>query len=301
MDVKRFRGEGFIILSAAGFGIMPVLAKLTYRTGNNVNQVLLYRFIIASILLWTYVFIKGKDYKIGKNNIFYLGILGILGYSTTAVLAFTSFRFISAGLADLLLFLYPPIIVLIRRAFFKERIQKAGALALILSILGIGLIVWTPQINYDTVGVILGLLSALSYSFYVLSIGSKRIQDVDAVVITAYIVTFCSAGIFVYSLITQAPIGLPDLSGLLFISMLALLSTVLPILFFCMGVKIIGSSRASIVSTIEPAFATLAGAVVLGESISGYTIIGGFFIISGIILLQIRRRGTEVIEKGGYQ
>lgn len=293
MKIKR--GELYIIFSAAGFGLMPILAKFAYKTGANVNQVLLYRFIAASVMLWIYVLATRRDVKIGISNIAYLGVLGVLGYDSTAVLTFTAFKYISAGLADLLLFLYPPLIVALRYVLYKEKISKSGFTAMVLSISGIILIVWTPNGNYNIVGVITGVLSAVTYSFYVISLGAKRLHKIDGVVITTYITTFCTFGMLAYSSITRDAISLPGLNGFLFIILISIISTVMPILLFCLGVKEIGSSNASIISTIEPAVATFAGVAFLGETISIFTICGGALIISGVVLLQNRSNAKSVI------
>lgn len=287
--VKIGKGEGFIMLSAAGFGIMPVLAKFAYKAGCSVNQVLLYRFLVSALILWAYLFLSGRNFKMGRSKILFLMALGMLGYAATAVAAFTSFEYISAGLADLLLFLYPPIIVVVKRIFFKERISRIGATALILSILGICLIVWTPEMSMNPAGIAAGLLSSVFYSFYVLSLGSSRVRDVDGIVMTAYIVTFCSIGIFLYSIVTGSSVDQPDLNGFIYIILLAAVSTVLPIFLFFLGVKEIGPTKAAIISTVEPAIATSAGAIILGETVSIFTLLGGALIVSGIILLSGRR------------
>lgn len=295
VQVKIGKGEIFVLLSAAGFGVMPVLAKFAYSFGCNVSQVLLYRFIAASIFLWLYALVSHKSYRLNHKKIICLMMMGMAGYDTTAVLAFTSFKYISAGLADLLLFLYPPLIVVTRRIFFKENISKPAVLALLLSITGICLIVWTPDVTYNALGLTVGILSSVTYSLYVLSLGLKLLKDIDGIVITTYVVTFCTVGILIYSLVSGSPMELPGVYGLVFIVLLAVFSTVLPIFFFCLGVKYIGSSKASIISTVEPAIATLAGAVLLGESISIFTVFGGLFIISGIILLQMRRKRDDIL------
>lgn len=285
-DMKNKRGELYVLLSAAGFGLMPVLAKFAYKAGSSVSQVLLFRFVAASTILWIFVLLTKRNFMVGRANVFYLGILGIFGYDTTAIMAFTAFKYISAGLADLLLFIYPPIIIAIKYILYKEKISKKSLIAMALSTIGIMIIVWTPHMNYNIIGIAAGIMSAVFYSFYVLSLGSKRLYEIDGVVITTYITTFCTLGMIVYSFISGDNISLPGLEGLAFIVLISIISTVLPILFFCLGVKIIGSSKASIMSTTEPGIATFAGVVFLGEPLSLFTVGGGMFIVTGVILLN---------------
>lgn len=291
--MKTIKGELLIFISAMGFGVMPVLAKFAYRAGSDVGQVLLVRFIFASVMLWVYVLAAGRNYRIGKSCVVYLAVSALLGYCTTAVFTYTAFKYISAGLADLLMFLYPTLIVLVKFLIYKEKMPVLCILALILSMVGMGLIVWTPDMHYNVVGITAGILSAFSYCFYVMSLGSDKIKDIDGIVITTYIVTFCTAGMFFYALFSSGGQIIPAYGSIIYILLISLLSTVVPILLFCLGVKDIGPSKAAIISTVEPAFATIFGAVMLGEAISLFTIIGGILILTGVILLQPRRQRIE--------
>lgn len=284
------KGEIFILLSAVGFGIMPIFAKFAYNAGAGVNQVLFYRFLFASVLMWSYLLLTKKDYRIEKRNIAFIAVMGVLGFNTTAIAAFISFKYISAGLANLLLFLYPPIIAVVQRVFFKVRISKMSYGALLLAITGIVFIVWTPDMNYNIKGITAGVLSAVFYTFYVMSLGSERIRNVDGLVITTYVVTSCTFGMLVYSILLGDFVFSINLSSTLYIFLISTLSTVLSIFLFCLGVKEIGPSRASIIGTFEPVVATFAGALFFREVISLFTAFGGGLIIAGVILLQIDKK-----------
>lgn len=285
--MKFRRGELLVVISAAGFGIMPVLAKFAYKTGASVSQVLSYRFIIASVFMWCYTLFTRKDYKIDKKTILYLSAISIFGYDTTAVASYTSYKYISAGLADLLLFLYPPIVIVVQKFFMKERASTLSIFALILSLTGIAFIVWTPNINYDYRGIIAGLLSAFFYCFYVLSLGNRKLHSIDSIVIITYVLTFCALGMLLYDIFNPQNLQIPSAGNFLLIFLISIFSTIMPVLFFYMGVKIIGASKASIISTLEPFVATASGALLFGDRINFFTILGGLLIISSVIFIQI--------------
>lgn len=44
------RGLGLILLSAAAYGTMPVLAKVAYARGVTVSSLLAWRFLVACVL-----------------------------------------------------------------------------------------------------------------------------------------------------------------------------------------------------------------------------------------------------------
>jgi drug/metabolite transporter (DMT)-like permease len=70
---------------------------------------------------------------------------------------------------------------------------------------------------------------------------------------------------------------------------LTLWSTVLPSIFFLMGLMRLGPVRTAIISTVEPFLTALLGAVVLGQPLTVRTLAGGVAIVAAVIVLQVRR------------
>jgi len=70
---------------------------------------------------------------------------------------------------------------------------------------------------------------------------------------------------------------------------LTLFSTVLPALFFLMGLMRLGAVRTAIVSTVEPFLTAVLGAVVLRQALSAHLLIGGSMIVAAVALLKFRR------------
>ena len=70
---------------------------------------------------------------------------------------------------------------------------------------------------------------------------------------------------------------------------LALVCTVVAVYLFLVGVKRIGPSQASIISTVEPVGTAILGALLLGESLSGLQVAGGALVLGAVLLLSFRR------------
>jgi drug/metabolite transporter (DMT)-like permease len=66
---------------------------------------------------------------------------------------------------------------------------------------------------------------------------------------------------------------------------LALINSVLALLFFFEGLKRVGPVRASVYATIEPVFALVLAAVLLGEPITLLRVAGGALILGAVIIL----------------
>ena len=57
---KNLLGSILVLVSAAGFGIMGIAAKIAYAEGANAVSVLVMRYITATLLMWIYNALTGR-------------------------------------------------------------------------------------------------------------------------------------------------------------------------------------------------------------------------------------------------
>jgi drug/metabolite transporter (DMT)-like permease len=95
-------GVGLVLLSAASFGAITVLAQLAYRSGVPLLGLLGDRFVIAAAALWLLTAALRRPRPGGRALAVGVALSG--GYSVNALFLFASLRHIEAGLADLLYF-----------------------------------------------------------------------------------------------------------------------------------------------------------------------------------------------------
>ena len=78
---------------------------------------------------------------------------------------------------------------------------------------------------------------------------------------------------------------------------MAVVSTVLAFIAFLRGLAVIGPVRTAIMSTIEPFWTALLGALVLRQALGPRTLAGGLCIAAAVVLLQLgqgeRRRRSR--------
>jgi drug/metabolite transporter (DMT)-like permease len=80
--------------------------------------------------------------------------------------------------------------------------------------------------------------------------------------------------------------------GWIWIVALALVSTVLPIVTFMLGMERVGASTASIVSTVEPVLTVTLAVILFGDSLGPLQVAGGVLVLTAVAALQ--RRSTSV-------
>jgi drug/metabolite transporter (DMT)-like permease len=71
---------------------------------------------------------------------------------------------------------------------------------------------------------------------------------------------------------------------------LIVFSTILPLTTFFAGMRRVGPTAASLLSTLEPAFTIALAAIVLGEVLTRSQWMGGALILAAVVLLNLPTR-----------
>ncbi|WP_338728457.1 DMT family transporter [Haladaptatus sp. DJG-WS-42] len=278
-------GTGLIFFSAVGFGTLGIFGKLGASAGLSTTTMLVFRFIVATVAIWSYLLATGSLRLLrGRNLLAGLG-LGALGYATMSGLYFLGLEFMSAGLVAIVLYTYPAFVVLLSVAFLGERVTRKTVLALGVALGGVALITGANPANADPVGVGILLFAALVYATYITA-SRATLTAVDSSILTAHVMPAAGASLAVLGML-QGTLSVPaGATEWALIVGLGLVATAMPIFTFFAGLSRIEASRASIVSTVEPVFTVVLGALVLDEVVTFSTMVGGAVVLSGVILIQ---------------
>jgi len=283
--MEKIKGILFIIISAISFGIMPILAKLSYWGGSNTYTTLFLRFFFAALMVLYYLKSKGISVKLTKRQLLLVVPLGVFGYTLTSTSIFMAYNYISVGMASMILYVYPAIVTLLSYLFYKEKISARKAISLIISLVGIYVLIDMGSSSVNVKGLILAGLAAILYSLYVLGSSLKEIKDINSYVLTFYISCASAVLMFIVSMSTGNLNLHISFYGIVAILLLAFISTVVALMAFLEGVRIIGPSKASIFSTLEPIVGLILGILILNEPISARIIVGSIMIVASIIIL----------------
>lgn len=283
--MEKIKGILFIIISAISFGIMPILAKLSYKGGSNTYTTLFLRFFFAAIMVLWYVKSKGISIKLTKKQIILVLIIGVFGYTLTSTSLFMAYNYISVGMASMILYVYPAIVTILSYVFYKEKISARKAISLIISLAGIYVLIDMGSVSFNFKGIMLACLAAVLYSLYVLGSSLKEIKAINSYVLTFYIACASTVIMFIVSISTGKLNLHISFYGLVAILLLAFISTVVALMAFLEGVRIIGPSKASIFSTLEPIVGLILGILILKEPVSARIIVGSIMIVVSIVIL----------------
>lgn len=298
---RRRAGIALCVTSACGFGLMAIFAKQAYRDGIGVTALLAARFVLAAAAFWAIVAVRravrsASVARAPRSAILAPLALGAVGYSVQAACFFSALRHIDASLASLLLYTYPALVCCAAVALGRERVTPWTAMALAVATVGAALVLLGGGAGgLQATGVLFGLGAAVTYAAYIL-VADSIVARIDpwlmgALVATGAAVTFVATGALTGALE-------PPRAAWVWVAAIALLSTVVPISTFLLGLQRVGGATASIVSTIEPVVTVALAIVIFGEGFGPAQALGAVLVLGAVLALQSRHAGPVVSVAG---
>ena len=100
-------GAIFCLLSAVGFGTMPIFGKLAYEQDVSVTDLLIVRFSIAAVIMTGVVWWRGGFRGLSRGSAVAAFLMGAIGYAAQSASFFAALTRIDASLLTLILYVYP--------------------------------------------------------------------------------------------------------------------------------------------------------------------------------------------------
>ena len=294
---SRPLGEGAATLAvvgaAFGFGSIAIATVLATRAGATLVPLLLGRYFIAALVLLPIV--GGlRGLAIGRARALPLLVAGGIGQAIVAVLSLSALAYIPAASLVFLFYTYPAWVALFARLRGTEPITPTRIVALALALAGIVVMVGMPGAQaLHPLGVALGLSAALAYGIYIPMVSGLQAR-VDSAVATWYICVGVSAILAVASVVRQELTWAQPLEAWAAMIWLAVVSTTFAFVLFLRGLATLGPVRTSIVSTAEPFFVAIMGALFLDQPLTLPIVLGGLLIAGAVVLLQRTAATTGV-------
>lgn len=299
-----------VLAGAMSYGILSTIVVLAYGQGYQLGEVVGTQLLTGCILAWLLaLYTKVKETRkqrkqgitpaearqvsprlIWKHRL----LLMLAGAPTvvTGLLYYQSLRYIPASLAIILLFQFTWISVLIQAVSRRQRPDKITVLTLLLlfggTLLAAG-VLGEGTAHFNFLGITLGLLSAVSYSMFIIFSG-KAVPSVHPVYRSAWMIT----GGLVLLCIVFPPYflfnGLLWGQLLLFGFLLGLFGAFIPPVLFAVGVPHIGGGMAGILGAAELPVAVLLSSFVLHEQVSGLQWAGVILVLLGIVMPELYKQ-----------
>ena len=212
--------------------------------------------------------------------------------ATTPLLLYCSYQYISGGMATTLHFVYPVLVLLGCAVLFREPITRLQGVCCLLCVVGI-VCFYTPGEQEGTLGIVLALLSSVSYSFYIIYYSRSGLAELNPYLLCMYLAIFSAAeSALVAALAGQLTWSLPPKIWGLSV-LFAFLMVVVASVCFQLGAKWIGPQMASMVSTFEPLTSVVGGVLLLHEALTLRSLAGIVCILLAVVLLAWKGTAPE--------
>ena len=288
----------FVLLAGTLWGCIGFFVRRYNVMGLSSMQTVTVRMVLAAVIFSLFVLVyKRSLFKIKLKDIWIFLGSGVISVGLFTYCYFTSIRLSSLSVAAVLLYTAPAFVMLLSLILFKEKMTVMKGLSLVLAVLGCAMTtgVIGGALNVSLAGFLFGLGSGFCYALY--SIFSRFALDRGYEPFTITLYTFLFAAVFCLCVTDVRPvIGMvfADAGSVGYALLFALVSCILPYVFYTLGLKYIASSTASIIATVEPVVATVVGAVFFSEPLAipfGY--LGVALVFLSVVLINIKYRSRK--------
>ena len=257
------RGRLLIFLAALLWSLAGVFIKLL---DIHPLAIVFYRSFFASLVFVP--FLKFSEFRFNGPI-----IVSVISY-TAAITAFVSAnKLTTAANAIVLQYTAPVLVYLFSRLVLGEKIPTPNALALAVSMVGVGFISVDKAGEPEISGVLLALLSGVLFAIYMVNL--QRLVEFSAIYMTWLNNLVCAVLVLPFA---KARLALST-DQLLTVAIMGAVQLGLPYFLFSRGLRTIPLQEAALIALIEPVLNPIWVALTVGEIPSFATVIGGGMIV----------------------
>lgn len=282
---NNFKGALYAIFSGIGYGVTGFFGANIIKNKMPIENMLLWRFLLAALLILPFILHKLRILFKKPRETLKLFALGFALFSSSTIFYFVSSYYIGTGLAMVLFFSYPAMVMVVQRLNGSiKKLHGKHYLSLLLLFVGAFLIADIHQSIFDLRGIAYALLAALIYTFYIIWTENMKFDSQ----ISSFLVLF-GAGIAcaIASLHYETLIVPCNTHEILLILGMALFCTLLPIMFLIKALEYITPEKAAMLSVLEPIFVIGVGIAFLDEKVSISQLFGVLIMLIAAILIFI--------------
>lgn len=280
------------LVAAICYGLIP-LFTIPIKNGEAANHlsdcsIMFYRFALATLIIAVLMLITRRSFKITRGELVTLTYLAFLS-DGSALFLIDGYNYLSSGVATTIHFMYPVVTTIMMMVFYNEARKVSTLLAVLLAVVGVGVLSWQSNGQTSLHGVVIELISACCYAFYLIRVNRSRVRNMDSMKLTFYVMGI-GALIFGAEALRQDEFQLittgVQASHLL---LLGIVCTVVTNLCLVMAVQRIGSTMTAVLGALEPLTAVALGCLLMGEDITLNVVLGICLIIPSVIIIIFTR------------
>lgn len=255
-----------------------------------------YRMLIGAIGLFVICFLQNKKIWVGFTYLFALSLPAVF-FALDLIFWHRSIHLVGPGLATILANLQVFCLAGIGYLFLKERINMAFLIGLLLAFSGVFLLVgldWAQVTPAYQRGVLFGVLTALAYTGYILSMrkGQNVTSALSPAANLAVVSLLCSALLATLVYFEGNSFAIPNLKSAFALLALGILCQVIGWLLITTALPKLSASVVGVILLLQPALSMLWDTLFFDRATSGFDVIGSIMVFVGIYLVTRTQANT---------
>lgn len=290
--MKRFSFV-FVFLAGILWGTMGVFVRRYNSLGLDSLDIVAVRAVSTTFCMLAFLLVYDKKlFRIRLRDLWCFLGTGLCSIVFFNFCYFKAITLTSLSVAAVLLYTAPAIVMLLSGILFRERLTMRKLIALAATFAGCvlvtGLLGDAQRLNLP--GILVGLGAGLGYALYSVFSRFALERGYHSFTISFYTFLIASAGTLPMISIPKVAAGAAGsrpMAG--FTLLFGIVSTVLPYVFYTIGLQYMENGRASIIASVEPVMATLLGVFLYHEKMSVSGTLGMLLILGGIVVCNIQK------------
>jgi DME family drug/metabolite transporter len=300
---RQIQGVLLILLAAALWGAVGVVAKAAFEEGVAPLEVALWRALIGWALFALHAALRGEVTVALRDVplVVLFGLISVSGFYGSFQLAI---RFGGAARAAVLLYTAPAWVAIMAAIFLKEAVRGRTIFSIVISFAGVALISLfggpaeaaggvaaagrgaAGTITKSTsppswAGVVFGLIAGFTYALYYI-LGRRLLRRYQATTLFAWILLIGALGLLPF-----VSFSLPSLRASLALLFIGFASTYCAYAAYSIGLMRLRSSQAAVIATMEPVVAAVLAFFFWQEYLGLWGYLGAILVITGVLLQSV--------------
>lgn len=281
-----------VILTTALMGSSFAIGKLGMAYASPILLVAL-RFLIAGIIMIFAVRLMRRTHPKGLDQWLKIFAIGLTQTAGVMGCIFLGLQTIPSGELSILTFMNPLLVVVLGTFILKLKYTLRQWIGVMLGLAGV-FVTLGAHFSVQT-GTVFGFMSAVSWAIATLLI-KKWGDQFDIWVLTAYQMFFGGIVLLIISFIFEKPYFTIGKESVFILLWLAIAASIVQFAVWFTLLQKGEPGKTSAFLFLAPFFGVLSGWFILGEEIKWYVMIGGFFIIMGIFLVNWTLQNSTNVE-----
>ncbi len=274
-------GRVLALGSATFLGVNTSLARIAYDGGANPATFAFLRFAATVLVVALVLVFLRRAFRIpGAALPPLIGLASALVFQGVSYLS--SVAYIPVGLAVMLFYTFPLMVVLANWLIDGQTVGRGRLLALLAAFAGIALAVGPSFAVLDWRGILLALMGALGLAAQFI-FSARAMKYTQSLNVTLYSSLF-ALPMMILPLFLLGGFQMPDTALSMTTLAAACFFYALALMMQYAAIFSIGKTQTALLNNLEPLISIAAGAILLGEVLSGLQYLGGLIVVTALVL-----------------